>query len=199
MKYLLIFATLLYALVTPAATVQERLESVQNAPGVLAAQITRTPAALPRFGQLYTAAISWYLTTGDFVRSESAELIIVELGTENEAAYWLDRVPAILVVPPVIVYMADRTASTVTAAMIESFCNSTWTAAAPGAGQTGAASIREFEVTPVDGRTVRVNGMFNLVANGGSWERRTYLIRLVDPNGQLTLASGNIKFERVAE
>lgn len=188
LSLLLVFSGLAWA-----DTVQQRVTALANAPGVLGVSSAAEPE--PLFAGLGRVRVTYATADSDTAAVNTADLLVVSWGTGSEAAYWLPRVPAPLVTEPVVEYLSDRTASTVTAEQIQTFCNSAWRDAAGGA-QTGAGDIRQFAVVPVDGRSVQVGGWFHLVGDN-TWERRTYLVRLIDPDGALTLASGNIKFERV--
>lgn len=174
------------------ATLMELRDELANAPSVLDTTIQGEPTAL--FAGLRKARIAYVAVTDGIAHAQAVDAIVKDWNTPQEVAYWLARLPQPLV-DTTVVYMADRTATTVTAAQIETFCNSVWKDAA-GGNQPGAGDIRRFNVAPVDGKTVQVSGMFHLVGNN-TWEQRTYLIRLIDPNGALTIVSGNIKFERL--
>lgn len=67
----------------------------------------------------------------------------------------------------------------------------------------GARDIREFQCEPVDGSTIRVSGYFNTGAGLTTWERMTWFVKLLDPNGSVAPDGqgnyANIEFQRVVE
>lgn len=186
-----------------AATVEDRELQLSQATNVIAVQVA--DAGVPLFGGLVRVEVAYaYLDPEtEVVNNNRADLIVVDYTLPTEEAYWFTRIPAPLVTPPTVTYFSDRTISTITAAQIESFCNTAWksTTAQGGANQVGAANIRKFNVQPVDGLSVQISGLFQIVADG-SWEHRVYLIRLTEanaPTNELNLSSGKIKFERLTE
>lgn len=191
MKYILLFATLIYAALAPAETFEERLAELNADPDVLEAVEQSAPAPIGGFAGLWTASISYVSVAGDVAQRNTVDLVGIADGEQGEAWYWARRVPDVLTNGPVGLF-ADRTAGNITAAQVQTFANSTWATA-----NAGAASIRNFSVTAIDGKTVQVSGTFNVPNDPLPWQARSYYIRLVDANGSVTPGNANIKFERV--
>lgn len=175
------------------ATLQELQVQLATAPGVIGASVQAEPQAL--FAGLRKARIAYVAVVDGIAHAQAADAIVANLGEQNEAAYWLSRIPQPLV-DNTVTYFAARTASTITAAQIQTFANQAWKSQA---NHASAGDIRNFRVDPVDGKTVQVTGVFNIVPASGAptWGQQTWLLRLVDPDGSVTLGNANIKFERV--
>jgi hypothetical protein len=182
-------------------TVQERIEQLKAVPEVLDAWIDRTPASIPRAGELYIGRLAWAYLSSGVVRLDGHDIIIVKLGVVGEeAAYWLNQVPDILKPATPDAYITGRTSAAAanpkrpfTSAEVQSFCNAQWRLTS---GNAAALDIKDFAVTNFDGNTVRVSGFFHDVATN-TRPRLNYFITLVDPNGATTGA--NVKFEKVIE
>ena len=86
------------------------------------------------------------------------------------------------------VYFSARTASTVTAAQIQAYCNAQWETVI-----ANSVDIIDFNVSAVSGSVVLVGGVFDM---GTTWEQRSYYIRLVDPNGSVAAGNANVQFRR---
>jgi len=189
----LFLACLILPLAAVADTVQQRVDALANAANVIGVSREAEPTmVLAGLGKL---RVTYASTTGSIAEIQVVDLLVVNFGEQNKAAFWLSRVPAPLVVTPPVVYISDRTVGEpITAAQIQSFCNAQWRAQA---GHSAAADIRKFSVVPVDGKSVQVSGWFNVIPQSGAatWERRAYLIRMIDPNGNPS--GSNIWFERV--
>jgi len=190
MKYWILIATLLYSAATMAATLEERMTQLRAV--TLQAEHDEPAHVGSGFLNLHITNVTYYVVEGDIVTVNKVTAIISNYLGEGEAAYWLRSLPEPLrVVVPDPLFPA-RTASTITAAQVETFSNAAWLAA-----NANAAAIRGFSVTPIDGNTVQVSGKFNIPNDALPWQDRSYYIRLVDPNGSVTLGNANIKFERV--
>jgi hypothetical protein len=178
---------------TTNMTVQERIDQLNAVPEVLDAWIDRTPASIPRAGEIYTGRLAWAYLAGGVVRLDGHDIIIVKLGViGEEAAYWLNHVPDILKAAAADAYITGRT-QPFTKAQVESFCNTQWKATS---GNAAARDVIEFTVDNVTGNTVRVRGLFHDVATNNRLSL-TYLISLVDANG--ATSGTNVKFEKVVE
>jgi hypothetical protein len=185
-------------------TVAERRAELLAAPGVVAVTELVSPV-IPQayFGGAYRFRLSYAVESGDDVTTtNSADLFILgwtpeeerEPETPPEVATWLGQLPRPLV-DNTVVYISDRTVGNpITATQIEAFANAQWKAQA---GHSAAANIRRFQVAPVDGKTVMVTGLFNVIPQSGAatWETRSYLIRMIDANGNPS--GSNIVFERL--
>lgn len=202
LKYWILIATLLYSAATMAATLEERMTQLRAV--TLQAEYD-TPAHVGAgFLNLHVTNVTYYVVEGDIVTANKVTAIIsnyLSVDPENpEAAYWLRSLPEPLrpaPSPPVL--FSARTVGAVTAANVETYCNNRWTATVQngGAGHTTAASIREFSVTPIDGKTVQISGKFNIPEDALPWQYRSYYIRLVDADGSVQPGNVNVKFERV--
>ena len=191
MKYWILILTLLYSSATMAATLAERMTQLRAV--TLQAEHDEPAHVGAGFLNLHITNVTYYVVQGDIVTVNKVTAIISNYLGEGEAAYWLRALPEPLRPAPVPeVLFSARTASTITAAQIETFSNSAWVDA-----NAGAAAIRNFSVQPIDGNTVQVSGKFNIPADALPWQDRTYYIRLVDANGSVVLGNANIKFERV--
>lgn len=188
--YRLLLAALIVSGVTTADTLNERMTDIQNA--TLAARLVGTPYVVNETPSIHMGDVKYWVADGDVVRENTATLVILDYNGGSEAAYWLRRLPDVLEPTPAApTYINDRT-TPFTAAQIESFCNTVWQDLNSGAGD-----IIEFNVTEVDGKTVRVSGNFDIGTD--TREARSYYIQLVDPNGSVTVGNANIKFERITE
>jgi len=182
-------------------TVEERINELKAVPEVLDAWIERTPASVPRAGEIYKGALAWAHLAGGVVRLGGHDIIVVKLGViGEEAAYWLNHGPDILKPTPADAYITGRTAAAAanpkrpfTKAEVQSFCNAQWRLTS---GNAAALDVKDFSVTNFDANTIRVTGFFHDVAtNTRPW--LNYFITLVDPNGATTGA--NVKFEKVID
>ena len=182
-------------------TVQERIAELNAVPEVLDAWIDRTPASIPRAGELYIGRLAWAYLAGGVVRLDGHDIIIVKLGViGEEAAYWLNQVPDILKPATPDAYITGRTAAAAanpkrpfTSAEVQSFCNTQWRLTQ---GNSAARDVIEFSLTNLTSNTVRATGLFHDVATGNR-VRLTCLITLVDPNG--AVSGDNVKFEKVID
>lgn len=202
MKRIITTLILLIAIApTWAETAQAKIDALNNKalyPNILQANYEVTPKTVhPLFGELYVATVGWYYTENAVAKHGSGILIIVSLGTQNEAAYWLGSAPTILT--PEVKYLSGRTASGWGAqtgaqqlAAISTKLNEYWVNA------QGAARdpILNLTITPTNANTILASGVFD---TGSAWEQRQYYVTLVDPNGSLTAGNANVKFRRVAE
>jgi hypothetical protein len=84
----------------------------------------------------------------------------------------------------------------VTESQIRTFCHDAWRHTS-GGGQVGAPNIKDLAVAPKDGSSVLVSGLFYFNSSK-EWLHRTFLVRMVNPNGSLDITSGNIVLERIA-
>jgi len=192
LRYMLVLIALAYGLATQAADLSERLTALQGADGVLAARQVGTPQLLLSTPLIHRAEFEYWVADGDVARVNKVALYVFDYGSvENpEAAYWARRVPSVLAPAPAAeTYITDRN-TPFTSSQIESYCNSLWVDANPTAGP-----ILEFEVSAVDGRTVRVSGKFDV--GNSAREARVYYIWLVDANGSTAPGNANVKFERI--
>ena len=191
MKYALIILALLITTVAPCLTILERVATLSNATGVLAAKAITGARPVGSFDSLSIVEVTYWVLTDDVVLVNTVALVVVDAGEGTEAAYWQRRLPDVLV--PVAVaetYMTDRTTA-FSASQIENFVNSVWEDA-----NANTDDVLEFSVTAVDGQTVRVSGKFHV---GVAREERAYYIRLADPNGSVTVGNANIQFQRITE
>lgn len=197
MKYLITLLIALTALAANATTLQQQVDALNAAPGVLEAWVDKAPVSMGKAGTLYAGRIAWVQVSGSIVEQKGAEVIVKNLGlivneVNTEQAYWVGSVPGPLAAAVPDAYITGRT-TPFTRAQVEAFCNTQWKATS---GNAAARDVIEFTVQNVTANTVRVQGLFHDVATGNR-VRLTFLITLVDPNG---LASGaNVKFEKVIE
>lgn len=175
-------------------TLVEKLAEISAKPGVLGAAII--PLGQPTgFTTLHAAKIAWYLDAGNGVtQGQTAEFIITGQGTQQEAVYAIGNVPPILQAETK--FLTSRTAGgwgALTAAQqftaIENFCNGVYIAANPT-----ALNIREFNVSNINGTTIRVNGMFDI---GTTWEPQSWYVRLIDPNGGVAAPYANVELQKI--
>ena len=192
MKYALIILALLITTVAPCLTILERVATLSNATGVLAAKAITGARPVGSFDSLSIVEVTYWVLTDDVVLVNTVALVVVDAGEGTEAAYWQRRLPDVLV--PVAVaetYMTDRTTA-FTAAQIEAFVNNVWEGVV-----VKSDDVIGLAITNVDGSTVRVEGKFDL--GDSKREHQAYYIRLKDPNGSVTAGDANIKFERITE
>lgn len=176
-------------------TLAQLLSAVQGAPGVLAAK-HNTPTQVPGFEDvtppLHFCELTYFAVLDGVIKDSSVKVGIYDYQGGSEAAYFYRKKPEPLV-DNTVEYFSNRTASTITASAIETFCNTVWRSL-----HAGAPDIRQFNVTPVDGSTVRIEGDFNTGEAQAKWTQMRYYIRLVDPNGSVTPGNANIRFEGIA-
>lgn len=186
---LILIAAITFAGLAYGETAQAKIDALNALPNVLQANYEREPQSVPFFGELYTAVIGWYYTDNGVARNASAAVIITALGTPQEESYWLGKVPEILAPVAATKYITDRTGGGFTEAQVKAKIAEVWANAAPTAGP-----IIGLTVSPVDGKTVRVSGSFDVGNNVR--EQRTYLLWLADVNGSVTAGNANIKWQR---
>lgn len=202
MKYLIGFLISLTVLAAQATTLQQQVDLLNAAPGVLEAWVDKAPVSMGKAGTLYAGRVAWVQVTGSIVEQKGAEVIVKNLGLivneiNTEQAYWVGSVPGPLAAAVPDAYITGRTVP-FTKAQVESFCNTQWKAALVNGVAVNAAArdVIEFTVSNVTANTVRVQGLFNDVATNQR-VRLTYLISLVDANG--ATSGANVKFEKVIE
>lgn len=175
-------------------TLAEKLTEISGKPGVIGAAII--PLSRPTgFETLDAAKISWYIDAGDGVaRGHSAEFLISGKDTPQETVYAIGNAPVILQAETK--FLTSRTAGgwgALTAAQqftaIENFCNGVYIAANPS-----ASNIREFNVSNVNGTTIRINGMFDI---GTTWEPQSWYVRLIDANGSVAAPYANVELQKI--
>lgn len=192
-----------------ADTVQQKIDQLNAKTGVvLAAWMEVAPAPIqrsnvtPEDSPLYLGVIGWIeIVDGAAVRRNN-DIIVKDLGevvneVNIEQAYWVGSIPTPLRAETK--FLASRTTggwgSLTRAAQlsaIQGFCNAVYKGAV-----AGARDIREFTCEPVDGSTIRVSGYFNTGAGLTTWERQTWFVKLLDPNGSVAAPYSNIEFQRV--
>lgn len=165
------------------------------ADGVIASYTSKSPTQAHKAPDgIYVAQISHAVEVGQVAELRTATALVKNFGLVDEEAWWFNGLPEVLKTAAPTVYFSARTVGTVTAAQIEAFCNATWKSLP---NQSAAPDIREFSVVPVDGKTVRFEGYLNTGAAGALWTHKKYFIRLVDPNGSVSVGNANIKFEAI--
>lgn len=199
-RYLIIWLAVALSAIAGADTVQQKLDALNAKSGVvLAAWIEVTPRTMGR-SPLHLGTIAWIQISGDHVTSKSADIIVANMGVVGqEAAYWVGGTPEPLRGEDK--FLSSRTTggwAALTRAQqisaIQSFCNGVYKAAV-----AGARDIRDFQVEPVDGNTIRVSGYFNTGQGLTQWERQSWFVRLIDPNGSVAAPYSNVEFQRVVE
>lgn len=176
------------------ATLENLLSDLEAADGVLAASYSNPQLVGQNLNDVWTTDFVYAEEEGAIANIKKHRAIAFGAISATADAYWLGSLPEPLRTDPPVVYFADRTASSITAAQIETFCNATWKALP---NQSGAPDLREFSVVPSDGKTVRIECHTNTGAAGALWKPKKYFIRLVDPNGSVTVGNANIKFEEI--
>lgn len=180
-------------------TLQERLAQVRAASNVSEAAIVVQPRVIEGgFSTNRYAKIDWILdSSADVALRQGAELFVRNAGQQNESAVWSGGVPAILQTQAK--FLTSRTAggwAALTYAQqftaIQNFCNAVYKTKEAAAGD-----IREFNVVPHDGSTVKVSGMF-YVGTTTSWKPMAWYIRLIDPNGSVASPYSNIEFHQIS-
>lgn len=170
--------------------ITQRIETVGAAPGVLAAFAKGEVEAIG--GNLHLVNVVWFHVAGAVARRGGGSLIVSGYGTGAESALWGGNLPDVIAPAPAAQgYITERTVP-FTKAQVIAFANAQWRA--QGAAYTNAPDILGIEVDNMDGKSVKVSGLFWM--DGGARSDRGYVIRLVDPNG---LTSGaNVKFEQIS-
>lgn len=198
MLRLILIAAITFAGLSYGETAEQLRVRIAAKPGVISCNWAQgaQPASIPNHGTLYRGILEWWYIENATMKKGSGEVGIVDLGTETEAAYWMIVTPAIDAPVVDTKYLTSRTANGWAAltgvqqkTAIQDFCNAVYAAASPGAG-----AIREFDVQPTSGSIVKVSGYFDL---GTTWERQTWYIRLIDPNGSVAAPYSNIEFQKV--
>lgn len=199
MRNLIAFTLVLLAsLPTWGDTLQQKVAALDAVPGVLEAWIDREPEPVGKAGTLTRGVVAWYVLTDGTVKLEASDVLVSQFGVEGqEAAYWLQQIPAPLRPASEVKYLSSRTTggwAGLTGAQqlsaISTFCNVVYASA-----NAGASAIREIEVDPVDGTTIRVTGFFDI---GTTWQKQEWYVRLIDANGSVAAPYSNIEFQRVA-
>jgi len=195
MRFSILLLTLALGLPSYADTFNQRLTALQGASNVIGAHQEGSLVPLFDGGEggvtVHRAEVQYWAIDGDTIKPQTKALVVVNQGTQSEAAYWLGGIPEPLRTPPVELYITDRN-TPFTAAQVETFANAAWAdALSPG---FTPRPIRGFSVQAVDGSTVAVSGHFNTAA--GTWERQEWYIHLVDANGSVVIGNSNIEFER---
>ena len=180
-------------------TLLERLAQVQAASNVSEAAIVVQPRVIEGgFSTNRYAKIDWILdSSADVALRQGAELFVRNAGQQNESAVWSGGIPAILQTQPK--FLTSRTAggwAALTVAQqftaIQNFCNAVYKTKEASAGD-----IREFNVVPHDGSTIKVNGMFYVGAST-AWKPMSWYVRLIDPNGSVASPYSNIEFHQIS-
>lgn len=169
--------------------VEQRIATVAAAVGVAAAYQKGEAESLG--GNLHGISVVWWDKTGDVSRRFGARLVVSGYGTAQESADWAGDLPAVLA--PARAAQGYITARTTpfTRAQVEAFANAQWRG--QSAEYTSAPTILGFEVDNLDGKSVKVDGLFWM--SDGTRSERKYVIRFVDPNG--APSGSNVKFERI--
>lgn len=167
-------------------TLEELKTAAKAGPNVLAAEVTNGPQPASGFIGLHGAVISILVDAGNGIfRRSNHDVLILGYGTPQESAGWVNGLPQPLQVD------AGLLGGKVTAAQVETYCNTQWRAA-----NAGATDILDFQVAPIGTKGVHVSGLFHLsTATPQRQARKAFAIWLVDPAGQPTGA--NIKFMEV--
>lgn len=198
---LTLILALLLAPLALADTLADRLADIQAV--TQDAVITSDPAPVPDTDDRWRADITYTVESGAVGTRNTVAL----LGTgydsgavePNDTGTWVweRRLPEPLRVEDK--YLESRTANgwadlskDAQETAIHGFSSDAWRTVG---GVAGTADIREFTVQAVDGSTVKVGGLFDL--GTGTWERRSYFIHLVDPDGSVDPTNANVEFERV--
>ncbi len=194
-----------------ADTVQQKIDQLNAKTGVvLAAWMEVAPAPIqrsnvnPQSDPLYLGVIGWIeIVDGAAVRRNN-DIIVKDLGdvvegVNIEQAYWVGSIPTPLRAETK--FLSSRTAGgwagltrAAQLSAIQTFCNAVYKGAV-----AGARDIRDFQCEPVDGSTIRVSGYFNTGAGLTTWERQTWFVKLIDPNGSVVSPYDNVEFHRVVE
>lgn len=164
-------------------TLLELKDAAAAAPGVIAAEVTLGPQPASGFRNLHGAVISVVVDAGSNVfRRTNHDVLITGSGTPEEVAGWVNGLS------PVLQPESTLLNGKVTPEQVESYCNTQWKAAVPG-----ASDIMDFHVGPLGTKGVVVSGLFHTAPGASAkWVRKSFAIHLIDPNGQPTGA--NIKF-----
>lgn len=178
-------------------TLQERLAQVAAATNVSEAAIVVAPRNIDGFSTNKYAKIDWILNSGsDVALRQGAELFVRNAGEQGEVAVWSGGIPAILQTQAR--FLTSRTAGGWAAqtyaqqfTAIQNFCNAVYKTQEASAGD-----IREFNVVPHDGSTIKVSGMFYVSATT-SWKPMVWYVRLIDPNGSVASPYSNIEFHQI--
>lgn len=191
-RWLIVLVALLVAPVF-ADTVNERMTSLRNATGVLAAEHNDDARHLP-YTNVHVFVVTYLESvTADTVKENSVRLVVLNYVNDDDGtAYWYGQLPEPLrPAPAETKFITDRTGGGFTEAQIKSQVQAMWTNAG------GTEAIIGLTVAAVDGKTIRITGSFPDGAGGR--ETRTYLLWLVDANGSVTPGNANIKWQREVE
>ena len=213
MRYILIsLALFLSALPIGAETLPELKTRIKAAnPKIFAvgedSHGTFMPGVFGKAGEdlegkdIYFVKLVWLIVENGSVKKDSGDVLVENLSGQNELVIgWLGDVPASTKPPAADAYITGRTSEAAnqpkrpfTKAEVETFCNTQWKATS---GNAAARDVIEFSVENVTPNSVKVRGLFHVVATNNRL-RLTYLISLVDANGATT--GSNVKFEKVIE
>jgi hypothetical protein len=170
-------------------TVEQRLQSLRDVQGVLAAYLVGQVTSEP--GVDYVP-VAWVTGGVDVGRKDGGTLIATGRNTEAEAAIWGGSLPAPQVPAAVAPgYITERNPP-FTAAQVKAFINATWRGTTEGGAS--APDVLAIEMDNLDGKSIRVSGLF-WIAENGTRSDRAYVIRFVDANG--ATSGANVKFERI--
>lgn len=185
--------TLLLAGMASAATLEERRVELAAADGVLAAVTTQSLTPILPGVNLYVAQIRFAYAEGDVAEDQTVSLIGVNQGEVDEEVYWFGQLPKPLRVETK--YLTSRTAGGWAAlsksaqeSAIETFCNNYYENATAG----DQDPIREFNVQPVSGDTVKVSGYFDV---GTTWERQSWYAKLINIDAA-PVQNTDVQFQR---
>lgn len=168
--------------------IAERIATVSAVQGVIAAFQKGSAEAA---GPLSLVTVVWFRVSGAVASRGGGVLVVSDIGGENEEAYW-GELPALLAPAPAAKGYITGCNTPFTAAQVEAFTNAQWRA--HDAAYASAPDILGFEVDNLDGKSVKVSGLFWM--SDGSRSDRAYVIRLVDANGNTSGA--NVKFEQIS-
>lgn len=173
------------------ATLANLLANLEAASGVQAAINSDPQPFGHNLADVWTSEFRYAVASGGVVNVNSHMAVVFGADPATGDAYWLRSLPEPLrvAVPPV--YFSARTLSTITAAQIETFCNTQWETLH---GNTD--NILNFNVVPVSGNTVLVSGVFDQGGNPATWKEMEWYITLIDPNAANPTVGANVKFRQ---
>jgi hypothetical protein len=143
-------------------------------------------------GDQHVVTLAWTYGTTDVRKRGGGDLIVSGYETPQESAAWAGELPELL--RPAVAapgYITERN-TPFTHAQVVDFANAQWRA--QGAAYASAPDILGIELDNLDGKSVKVSGLFWM--EGGGRSNRAYVIRLVDPNGNPSGA--NVKLELIS-
>lgn len=195
MKTLILsFFTALVSLTAAATTIDDRVAELEAVPGIGQGNV-RAHTALAKEAPFFSAwsivDVTHIYVSADEVQQNTISLLVRDIGTGTEDAYYFPRRPSALnnLAPKYLSGVTHASWTGLNDAQkyqeIVDKANAKWLAA-----NAGSEPIREFGVSIIDPTTLLVYGSFDV---GTTWQTKQWYIHVVD--GTAAPTGANLKFE----